>query len=145
MVMGFLKKLAGDNVNKYSGNKDFLEASAAGAARVAAADGEISDDEIGAACEAISSIESLSKAYKPSEIEEAVMKQFKLAKTIMGRNQLKRELEDVAGKDIQMRQDVFMTAAMAADAVGGIGPEEQKALDGIAALLKVDGKALLAA
>jgi tellurite resistance protein TerB len=52
VVLGLLKKLGGDAVKKYSGNKDFLEAVCASAALVAAADGSVSDDEILAAVEA---------------------------------------------------------------------------------------------
>lgn len=144
-MFGFLKKTAVANVNKYSGNKDFIEAAAAAAARVAAADGSIDDDEIVAAIEAIQSVDALKAAYSQAEIEEAVLKQFGKAKSIMGKNALKRELLDVARMDIQLRQDVFLVGASAAEAVGGIGPEEKAALLDVAKLLEVNGQELLAA
>jgi tellurite resistance protein TerB len=144
-MFGFLKRAAVDNVNKYSGNKDFLEACAAAAARVAAADGSIDEDEIVAAVEAIQAVDSLKTAYSPAEIEEAVMKQFGKAKSIMGRNALKRELQDVALKDINLRQDVFLVGASAAEAVGGIGDEERAALNDVAKILGVNSQELLAA
>lgn len=125
----FLKSAVGDGINKVSGKTDVLEAGFALAARVAAADGKIEDDEIVAAVEAAQSIDSLKTSFTPSQIEEAASKQFARAKSILGRNQLKRELEDVASHDLATRVDVFMIGAMAAEAVGGIGPEERTALE----------------
>jgi tellurite resistance protein len=142
-MFGALKKLATSAMNNYSGNKDFLEACAAAASLVAAAEGGIDDDEIEAAIATMLSNETLAAAYSPAEIEAEVSRQMKRAGTISGRIQLKRELEDVARKDIVLRQDVFLTAANVADSDGSIGPAEQKALDGIAKILNVDSRDLI--
>lgn len=127
-LLNLFKKAGGDAVNRLSGKTDILEAGFALAARVAAADGKIEEEEIVGAIEAAMSIDALKASFSPSQIEEIASKQFNRAKTIIGRNQLKREIEDVAGASQETKVDVFMVAAMAAEAVGGIGPEERTAL-----------------
>lgn len=146
--MSFFAKLMGGakaQINTYSGNRDFLEAVAAATALVAAADGSIEDEEIVAAVEAVSHNATLSSVYSPAEIEDEITKQLRKAKTASGRVQLKRELQDVATKEKQLREDVFLTAVDVATADGEIAPAEQKALDGIAQILGVNAQQLLAA
>lgn len=126
--LNLFKKGATDVVNKVSGKKDVLEAGFAIAARAAAADGEISDDEIVGAIEAAQSIDSLKASFSEAELEAAAEKQFKRMKSIMGRNQIKKELQDVAKFSDEDKENALMIGAMAAEAVGGIGPEERASL-----------------
>ena len=138
MAFDFLKKTASGLFNKYSGNKDFIEAVCAASALVAAADGTISDDEIETIVTTISNNPKLSAAYSNSEIEEQARKQLRKASSISGRVGLKRELEDVAGKDIEIREDVFAAALDVATADGDIGQKERAALQNIASILRVN-------
>ena len=145
MVMSLLKKFAKNTFNRYSGNADFLEAVCAASALVAAADGTIDDSELEAAVEGMQNNSTLSAIYSGDEIESELLKQVKKAKTISGRNQLKRELEDVANREIQVRQDVYLVAADVANQDGNIKTEEKRVLNNIASLLRVNGEQLLAA
>lgn len=134
-MFGIFKNKAVDSVKRLSGRTDILEAAAAIAARVASADGKIEDEEIVAALEAIGSIDTITSAFSATQIENAVNKQFNRAKNPVGRIQLKKELTDITGSDEETRQLVFLVGVMAAQAVGGVGPEET-------ARLKEDGKLL---
>lgn len=127
-MFGFLKSKGTEALNKATGRIDVLEAGFAIAARAAAADGTVEESEIIAAIEAAQSIDTLRGVYTPQQLEEAAMKQFNRAKSIMGRNQLKNEIGDIANKDNDTKTNAFMIGAMAADAVGGIGPEEKASL-----------------
>lgn len=138
MAFDFLKKTASGLFNKYSGNKDFIEAVCAASALVAAADGTISDDEIETIVTTIGNNPKLLAAYSNSEIEEQARKQLRKASSISGRVGLKRELEDVAGKDIEIREDVFAAALDVANADGDIGQKERAALQNIASILRVN-------
>ncbi len=144
--MGFLSKafakVAKGKLNEYSGNKDFLEAVCAASALVTAADGEIEDAEILAAVQAAKDNEGLSTAYKTSDIEECMDKMLKRAKTRSGQAALMRELDDVASKDRQIREDVFLAALDVSLSDGQIEPEEKKVLINIGSRLGVDAKAL---
>jgi tellurite resistance protein TerB len=143
MVFGLFKKAAGDFANRYGGNKDFLEAVCSASAIVAAADGDISDDEISACIEMCRNNDNLKAAYTQSAIEECMEKQIKRAKTASGRIGLSRELDDVAAKDIQLREDVFLAALDVAAADGDIGVKETAALAKVASRLGVDANKLM--
>lgn len=127
-MFGLFKKAAGDAVNKLSGKTDLLEAGFAIAARVAAKEGGIDDEEIVGAIEAAQGIDTLTAAFTPSQIEACAMKQFNRAKTPMGRVQLKKELEDVAKCSQDDKELIFMVGVMAADASGGISAVEKEQL-----------------
>lgn len=143
MVFGLFKKAAGDLANRYGGNKDFLEAVCSASAIVAAADGSIDDSEIEAAIEMCRSNEALKTAYTQAAIEECIEKQLKRAKSASGRMGLSRELDDVANKDIQLREDVFLAALDVAAADGDIAIKEKEALVKVAQRLGVDANKLM--
>lgn len=143
--MGLLSSITGAitgavraNVNKYSGNKDFLEAVCAASALVAAADGEIADDEIVAAIDTVKNNPTLSGVYTTTEIETTLDAMLKRCKTMSGRAALMRELDDVALKDQDLRDDVYLAAADIASADGSIEPAEKTVLNKIAGRLGVN-------
>lgn len=143
--MGILSAITGavtgalrSNFNKYSGNKDFLEAVCAASALVAAADGEISDEEILAAVESVKNNPTLSGVYSTNEIETTLDVMLKRCKTMSGRAALMRELDDVALKDQDMRDDVYLAAADIAASDGTVEPAEKTVLTKIAGRLGVN-------
>lgn len=123
---------------KYAESKDFLEAVCAAAARVAAADGEISNEEEKHTHDLILNHKVLGALYSKTEIENTVNTMLSKAHTFSGKLQLKREVEDVATKPKQMREDVFIIAYDVANADGNVGDEEQKVLDKLAKELSID-------
>jgi tellurite resistance protein len=136
--MDVLKRSLGANLNKYSGNKDFLEAVCAAGAIVAAADGTVEDSEIVACVEMAANNEKLRAAYSQGEIEECMDRMLKRAKTVSGRAGLNRELDDCAKSELTMREDIVLAALDVAMADGSIGPAEKSAIDKIASRLGVN-------
>lgn len=139
MNFNLLSKLKGAT-NKYSGQKDFLEAVCASAALVAASDGSISDEEIGTTIKIVAANPSLSSAFSTREIEgtaEAMLKRAQAGRT--GRMGLYKELEDISA-DGEKCETVYLTALDVAESDGSIGDEEKATLAKIAAALKVDPK-----
>lgn len=130
----------------YSGNKDFLEAVSAGVAMVAAADGNISDEEIAAAVDAVAQNPTLKKFYSTNEVEQTINAMCQKAKSASGRVQLLREIDDVIRKagNETMKEDIYLIAYDVAMASGDIDSKEQAVLDKIANRLGVDGKRLVA-
>lgn len=138
MFSSLKQKLSG-GVNKYSGRKDFLEAVCAAAALVAAADGEISDDEVAQTVKAVSSNASLSAAFKPVEIERTADLMLKRAQGgRVGRAGLYKEIGDVTN-DHEMSETVLLSALDVADH-GGIDDKEKDVLAKIASTLGLDLK-----
>lgn len=139
--MSFFGKIFGgavaDGAKRISGRTDILEAAAAICAGVSAADGKIEDDEVAAAIEAVNSVEAITSAFTSTQIESALNKQFARAKNAVGRMQLKKEITDIAKSDEETRQLVFVCGVMAAQAVGGVGPEEQAKLREYGKLLEL--------
>jgi tellurite resistance protein len=80
------------------------------------------------AIEAAQLNETLTKAFSASEIEAAAMKQFQRAKSPMGRIQLKREIEQVASKDQETKELIFMVGVMVASADNNISQKEKDVL-----------------
>lgn len=136
-MFNIFKKAATDQLNKYSGNKDFLEAVCATAALVASADGEIEEGEVKAAIASVKGNETLTKLYTEADIDSALDVQLGRAKTFSGRAKLWRELEDVAAKDATLRQDVFLAGVDVAHGDGELEPEERKVLVQVAQKLGV--------
>jgi tellurite resistance protein len=139
MFKGLLNKA----VNKYSGKKDFLEAAAAAGVLAARANG-IDDNEIAALVDTISSMPALTSNYSVPEIEEEVEKAINRSKTAVGRAGLRREVTDVARKDITLREDVFLVAVEVASG-DGIDAKEEAVLRDIANILSVNYDKLAAA
>jgi tellurite resistance protein len=127
-MFSIFKKAAADTFTKLSGKTDLLEAGFAIAARAAAAQDGIQDDEIVAAITAAQSIDSLKGAFTEAQLEAAAVKQFNRAKTLMGRNQLKKEIEDIRSYSDEDKELAFLIGAEAANADGSIGPAERNSL-----------------
>lgn len=143
-----IKSLVGGKVQKFKGNKDFLEAVCAAAALVAYAPGpdgspgSCDDKEAEAAIKAITSNAVLSGSFSGREIETTMDTMLKRAEGgRVGKSGLFREIEEVRIKDTtgDMAEAVLLTALDVADS-GGISPEEHKLLEQIAEKLKLDLK-----
>lgn len=127
----FKSKFTG-SVNKFSGNKDFLEAVCAACALVAAADGELEDAEIAQTVKGIASNPALAGAFPTREIEQTADAMCKRAQGgRVGRAGLYKELEDIAA-DKDKAETVLLTALDVADSDGQVEPEEKKVLEKIA-------------
>lgn len=98
MFGNLLKKLGvGDVASRLSGHTDLLEAIAAGGMLIAAADGDIEDEEVAEVLTQIQNHPALSQAFGTSEIERVVNKMAQRAKSgITGRVGLWKEIEDVS-------------------------------------------------
>lgn len=139
-MLGNLKKMLSGSVQKYSGKKDFLEAVTAAAALVAAADGNVSDEEVGATIQIITANPALSGAFSVREIEttaDTMLRRAAAGRT--GRMGLYNEIGDIA-KDPEMAEVVYLTALDVAEASGGIEDKEQEVLTKIAKQLGLDPK-----
>lgn len=145
--MGLLSGLAGafgakakDTANKYSGQKDFLEAVCAVVALTAMADGQLEEAEQVTAINVIKDNPAISKSYGTTEIEQCLNQMFSRAKTISGKAGLYRELEDIAGKPgkQEMCEDAFLVGLDIAHSDGELEPQEQKVLGEIAKRLHVN-------
>lgn len=131
-MFGKLKNAFAGSVNKYSGNKDFLEAVCAACALVAAADGELEDAEIAQTIKGIASNPALAGAFPTREIEQTADAMCKRAQGgRVGRAGLYKELEDIAN-DKDKAETVLLTALDVADSDGQVEPEEKKVLEKIA-------------
>ncbi|WP_236635868.1 tellurite resistance TerB family protein [Paracoccus aminophilus] len=125
-------------VQKFSGRTDYLEAVCAGAALVAAADGEIGDDEVSATVKAVKANKVLAQGFEPQVIEKTINSMLDRAGGgRVGRAGLRKEISEVA-KDAEMAEAVVLTMLDVAEADGSIAPEEQKVLDSVAKDLGID-------
>lgn len=131
-------------VNRVAGRTDLLEAVAAGAALIAAADGDISDEEINTALKVIKNNEVLSKAFSQVQIDNAMGAQIDRAKGgFSGRRKLWQEIEEVA-KDPQDAETVALIVLDVAYADNSVSAEEQAVIDKVGQTLKIDMKKLAA-
>lgn len=139
--MGLLNKLFGKAeaaANRVAGRSDLLEAMCAGAALAAAADGSISDDEIGTALEVVANNETLSKAFGPGEIDAAMNKQIKRANGgFSGKAALWKEIGDVA-RNPDDAEAVYLIVLDVVHGDGTVDPKEQVVLDKLAKTLNID-------
>lgn len=136
--------LGGDAVaNRLSGKTDVLEAVCAGAALVAFADGNCTDDEVATTLTAIKSNPTLNTAFSQSVIESTMDKMFDRAKGgRAARAGLYKEIDDISSKpeDAEM---VMYTVLDVADN-GGIDPQEEAVCKTIAQRLRLDYNRFLA-
>lgn len=140
-MFGKLKARLSSGANRFSGNTDFLEAVCASAALVAAADGDISDDEVAMASKTVKSNTVLAGAFKPAQIEHAIDGMLnRVAAGRTGRMGVFKELSDI--DDPEMRETVYLTALDVAEADGEVCGKERDMLDKIAKNLGVNTTAL---
>ena len=132
-------------VQKYSGRTDFLEAVCSAAALVAAADGELGDNEVKSTIKAVKANKTLSGGFDQKDIEATVNKMLERAGGgRVGRMGLWDEIREIA-KDAEMSEAVVLTAIDVAEGEGGIGAEEQKVLAKLANELSIDLSRLMEA
>lgn len=139
MFAALKQKLTG-SVNKFSGRKDFLEAVCASCALVAAADGNIEDEEVEKTIQVIVSNPALSAAFSAREIEgtaDTMLKRAQAGRT--GRMGLYKEIDDVAD-DADMAETIYLVALDVADSDGSIADAEKQVLNKIAERLRLDPK-----
>lgn len=141
MVFGLGKRLLGAVTREvqadYTGNKDFLEAVCAASAFVAASEGGVDDQERRAATDNICANKTIGKCYPRGTVEDTFRKMVERTTSRSGRQELLRELDDMANQPQQLRDDVYCIALDVADA-GGISDAEQSRLETIAQRLRVD-------
>lgn len=123
-------------------NKDFLEAVCAGAARIAAADGEIEDAEKKEIPRLVAADPTLGKLYQRDVIERTMETMLASAMSVSGKLRLQRELEDLRGKPnaAAMSETVVAVCIDIAMADGEMEEPEKKELAKIAGWLGVDLK-----
>lgn len=125
-------------VQKFSGRTDFLEAVCAGAALVAAADGEIEDAEVTATVKAVKANKALQAGFDPQTIDKTINVMLDRAGGgRVGRAGLRKEIMEVS-KDPEMSEAVILTMLDVAEADGEVEPAEQKLLESIAKDLGID-------
>lgn len=144
-MFGFLKEKLSGGASRLSGKTDLLEATCAACALIAAADGDIEDEEVMATIEQLTSHPTLSAAFQQSQIEQIANAMFKRAKGgLTGRVGLMKEIEQAKGKSTS--DDLELILAIAIDisrADGEIEPAELKVLEKIAATLRLDLRSYL--
>lgn len=133
-MFGKLKERLTGGTQKLSGKTDLLEGICAMAALVACADGDIEDDEVAAALDALTSHATLGEAFTPQQIENAFDKQLKRAKGGMaGKLALKREIEEAKSKNATEELEMALMIAIDVSAADGtMEPEEKKVLEDLA-------------
>lgn len=125
-------------VQKFSGRTDFLEAVCAGAALVAAADGEIEDAEVTATVKAVKANKALAQGFDSPTIDKTINTMLDRAGGgRVGRAGLRKEIMEVS-KDPEMAEAVVLTMLDVAEADGEVEPAEQKLLESIAKDLGID-------
>lgn len=130
-------KLSG-SISKFSGQKDYLEAVCAASALVAAADGEIADNELKTISESLANHPTLSKSFKSSQISQCADTMLKRAQGgRMSRNELYKELDQIR-TSVDKSEAVYLCALDIAHADGKVQPEETKVLREVAKRLGVN-------
>lgn len=139
------EKLTG-GANRLNGKTDLLEGICAGIVLVAAADGDLSDDEAAVGLDRLMNHETLSVAFSASQIETAFDKQVKRAKQGMsGRLGLRREIEEVRNKSTNEDCEMLLMIAIdVAAADGEVGAKELAALKTIGQAVNLDPQRYLA-
>lgn len=132
----------GRTIMSYAGDAVFLQAAVSAAANVIVADGDIAEEEVEAAITGMRANPILEKSYDTLRIEQELYEAIARAKTRAGRLENLRQVQAVADRPIEQRQDILLIAADVAD-YGGISEVEHKALDEISASLAVDKAALI--
>jgi tellurite resistance protein len=142
-----LKERMQGGASRFSGKTDLLEATCAACALVAAADGDIEDEELGATLEALTNHPTLSAAFQNTQIESVANAMCKRAKGgAMGRIGLMKEIEEARSKSSS--DDLELILAVAIDVSRSdseMEPAEMKVLEKIAAALRLDLRTFLAA
>lgn len=145
-MFGKLKEKLTGGAARLNGKTDLLEAICAAIALVAAADGDLSDDEAATGLDRLLNHETLSVAFSATQIEAAFDKQVKRVKQGMsGRLALRREVEEARNKSTADELEMLLVIAIdVATADGDIGPKEMTALKSIGQAVNLDPTRYLA-
>lgn len=121
------KKAAAQMAMQKVENKDLMEAIVAGSLLVAAADGDIGDEEVTMLAELVGNNDSLKHFGR--EIDACVEKYSGMLKAsfLVGKTKLKKELQDVAN-DPEQAEEVYVNMLAIAQADGEVDAEEMKVL-----------------
>ncbi|MEN2980895.1 TerB family tellurite resistance protein [Tistrella bauzanensis] len=133
-MFGKIKERLTGGASRLTGKTDLLEAIAAACVLVAAADGEIEDEEVAATMAALTTHATLTAAFKTSEIERVTDGMFRRAgQGRAGRLGLKREIEQAKARS--STEDLEMLLVIAVDVSmsdGEMEPAERVVLGQIA-------------
>lgn len=133
MLAKFRDLLSG-GAKRLNGNTDLLEGIAGAIVLVGASDGDFDDAEAETGLDRLMNHETISAAFKASQIEAAFDKQAGRARQgLSGKLALKREIQDVRNKC--SADDCEMLLVIACDVAltdGDVSAAERKALDEIA-------------
>lgn len=144
-MLGLFKKSAGEAVKKFSGQTDFLEGVCATAALIAAADGDIGDDEVAATKKAVLANKGLAEGFDTRTIETTIDRMLDRASAgRSGKAGLLNEIDEVA-KDPAKAEAVLYAAIDVAESDGEIGAKERLALENLAKRLSLNLDQLLSA
>jgi tellurite resistance protein TerB len=139
--MSFLGKLFGGATaatNRVAGRTDLLEACLASAALVAAADGNISPEEVVQAIDVVKNNETLNKAFSQQDIDATMNRMISRAKGgYSGQAQLYKELREI-GNDQEDAEAVYLIAVDVAFADGTCDAKERAVLTQVAKTIGVD-------
>lgn len=131
-MFGLFKGKATAVAQRFSGNTDYLEGICAAAALIAAADGDIEDEEIAATQKAVASNKNLSAAFDTRLIEQTMDTMLnRAAGGRVGKQGLWKEISEIA-KNPDMAEAVLLTALDVADSDGQVEPQEKIVLDRLA-------------
>lgn len=134
--IGGLKSLFGGSVNKISGRKDVLEGICAAGALVAAADGNISDEEIAATQKTVASNRTISAAFATGDINKTLEVMLKRAEGgRVGQMELYKEIEEVAKNNDEDTRIIILAGALDVADQNGIDDKEKVVLEKIAGKL----------
>lgn len=119
------------------GNKDFLEGVCAGIALVAAADGDIEEEEKKMALKAVTGHAVLGKLYKEAQITECLTTMFNVAGTASGKLRLNREIAEVKDRlnDRAALEDIIAIMADVSSSDGEFEEKEMKIIASVATKL----------
>jgi tellurite resistance protein len=140
--MGFFSdilKKGGSVLRSYAGDHKFLDAAAAAAALVIAADGTVEDSEVEAGIKGMLGNPVLSSSFSPSQIEDALAQALDKSKSRAGRIQIARVIEAAGVRELTQRQDIFLIATDVTEGntISHLGPKETEALSRIADELRL--------
>lgn len=139
MLGNLFKGKAKEAINKFSGNKDFLEGMCAGCALTAAAEGGIDDKEYDKTLAVIRANSAISAGFGSTEIESVFGKMAPKTATRSGKAELKNEIRQVIERDKtgSMGQAIILACLDVADE-GGISDTEVAVMRDLAGICNVN-------
>lgn len=128
-MFGKMKEMLAGAGSKLSGKTDLLEAIAAGGILVAAADGDMSSDEVSVLLETLKAHETLSTAFSEAVIDAPVQKMINRASPnaagkigMVGKMNLEKEVREAKAKSSS--DEMMLMMAILCDVAGASGEIE---------------------